>query len=334
MKQFFLSLLLCSLWHISGWAQYSNVSEYLPMEDFRRIAKQQKVKSVSRIWGDGSYQKYPERHFFNEKGYLTAWYTSVSMNGVYTYEHDSIGRVIKSYHFNYPKTEQYDSYTIRKLDSLGNPIRVDRYRADGERFFFSESIQRSEGAYYYFTRIENGKDSSVIRLRYDSLQQVHYTDYFRYEDGTLIGADTNYEYHNKDGAATRGGELDYNDALGAWLEEHPEDQQKLYTSIAYRYELVDAGKLDASLFNYSENERYAYLEDGSTKEAKDYLGIKEYEYNEDGFPIKITKFSDDRRLKSVVEITYGENKLIRQEVTTRADGTTETPIVYEYEFWE
>ncbi len=332
-RSYCLTLLLCLFCGVLT-AQYSQVSEHIPMQDFLVLAQQQKLKSVTRLFGVAAYDRYPEKHLFNENGHLVAWYTSHKANGIYTYELDPLGRIIKSYHFDYPKTDSYERYSVRTLDTAGIQIKREYFNAKGERNHYKESRQRAANGYYYLTDIEAGKDSSVIRIKNDTTKRFEVVDYFRYEGGALASGDSYFSYYNEDQKVLREGSISYGEAWGDWIEKHPEDTRKVYTSLSYGYELVDAGKLDETLFEFTETEAYTYFENGAVKTAKDYSGIKVYEYNDRGFPEKISFFSRRNEPKSVKTFFYNKNGLLEKELSTAPDGTVKETLNYEYTFWE
>ncbi|MFK8104661.1 MAG: hypothetical protein AB8G15_19205 [Saprospiraceae bacterium] len=333
MKQsYWLTLLLCLFCGVLA-AQYSQVSDHIPMKDFLVLAKQQKLKSVTRLFGIAAYDRYPEKHFFDENGYLVAWHTSLKANGIYTYELDTLGRIIKSYHFDYPKTDRYERYSVKTLDTAGIQIKREYFYANGVRYHYKESTQREANGYIYLIDVEGGNDSSVIRIKMDTINKLEVLDYFQYKGGVLTSGDSNFSYYNKDGKVLREGSLSYDEAWRAWIEQHPEETRKVYNSLSYCYELVDAGKLDETLFEFTETEVYTYFENGAVKRAKDYLGIREYEYNDRGFPERISFFTKNDKLKSVTNFFYDKNGLLQKELSTAPDGTVKETLNYEYTFW-
>lgn len=305
------------------------------MEKYMEVIRANKVASVTRLNGTGQYEAHHEKHFFNENSHLAAWHTGVGINGVYTYDTDSLGRVIKSYHFDYPKTEEYDNYSVFILDSLGNRVKSEHFHASGERYHYKESFSRAAGNTYYITNVEAGKDSSVIRIQIDTIKRLRVTNYLSYQDGHLISYDSNFDFYNEEGKITVGGQLNYNEAFMAWGEEHPEDFEELAYSMENRLRLIDAAKLDTTLYEYDIEERYTYYENGEMKRAEDYLGIREYRYDARGFPTEIKELSDyvEEKIEAVITFHYAENGLLTQEITTLPDGTVRQTLNYDYTFW-
>lgn len=326
----FLFILFFSAIALPSKAQYSKISEHISLKDFMETAKENHVKSVTRLIGDGAYEKHPYKHFFTKEGFLAQWHTG---SNIYTYENDSIGRVVKSYTFKYPKTEEYSHYTVRSLDTLGNPVKSEHFYGSGERHHFSEDFSRIEGDYLYLTHVEAGKDSSVIRIKVDTVNNLNVSDYISYRDGNIFEVDTYISTFDEERRKLTDEKLYYDEALMAWVEEHPEDGEKLYYSYDARLELIASGKLDSSLFERTVNESYSYYENGWIKRAKDYSEIREYEYDDRGFPKRVTKISDREEVEAIIEFLYNKDGLLEKEITTKPDGTVKEVLNYHYTFW-
>jgi len=327
----FLVLLTLFIYNPPLPAQYSKVSEHFSLEKFQEIATSNRVKSVTKFHGDGKYDRHPEKHYFKKNGFLQAWHTT--SDNIYKYETDSLGNVIKSYTFPYENLDTFTHYSTYILDTLGNRSKSEHFYASGKRHHFNEQYQWEDNNYYYLGSVEAGQDSSVIRIKTDTINQYQITDYFSYQDGYLIGVDTYWSKSNTSGQTLETGDLSYDEALSAWIEEHPDDWEKLYSSIAARYALVDSDSLDSSLFEKITNEKYSYHADGNIKRADDYMGIREYEYDERGFPIQVKEFDDNNVIKSTTKLIYDTNGLLKQEISIRSDRDKKDVLNYIYEFW-
>lgn len=312
-------------------AQYP-ISSNLPQQKYRAVIKENKVKSVIKDYGEGNTCTTPQYHIFDKNGFLIEHRSIVSMNGIHTFENDSLGRHLKSYYFEYPKTENYISYDIRSFDSLSNIERVDRFYANGERFFFDESWHRISKNYSEYIRIEKGQDSSVMRISFDSIAQEEVVTYFSFRNGQIISADSYYELYNNKKQKIEGGSLNYDEAFLDFCKKNPNKKETVYFSDTYRNQLIYGDSLYISPVYDEINETYIYDENGRVKSSFHYYEYKEFEYDERGFPTIIREVTKRGDLKSTLTLVYDEKGLLSKETHTNKQGKVTQVLRYQYEF--